>query len=113
MMSYSSEDYVDQGYAVTSGVKFEKDEVPISSAVVKRELEERNFSDHHETGIKEKYEDQSQDLTSDIKFEEDPVPISFPVVKREPEEVQIDLDTVNNDSWMEVTAEDNEASTER
>ncbi|XP_069671160.1 zinc finger protein 771-like isoform X2 [Periplaneta americana] len=112
MMSYSSEDYVDQGFTVTSEVKFDKDQVLISSAVVKREPEERNVSDHHVTGIKEEYEDQSQDLTSEIKFEEDPVPISFPVVKREPEKEQSHSDAVNDDPWMEVTAEDNEISTE-
>ncbi|XP_069671182.1 uncharacterized protein [Periplaneta americana] len=47
--------------------------------------QERNFLDHHVTGIKEEYEDQSQDLTSEITFKGDPVPISFPMVKREPE----------------------------
>ncbi|KAJ4425860.1 hypothetical protein ANN_27486 [Periplaneta americana] len=112
MMSYSSEDYVDQGYTVTSEVKFDKDQVLISSAVVKREPEERNFSDHHVTGIKEEYEDQSQDLTFEIKFEEDPVPISFPVVKREPEEEQSDLDTVNEEPRVEGRAGDNEIFTE-
>ncbi|XP_069669454.1 uncharacterized protein [Periplaneta americana] len=76
-------------------------------------LQERNFSDHHVTGIKEEYEDHSQDLTSQIKFEEHPVPISFPVEKREPEEEQSNLDTVNEEARVEVAAEGNEVSTER
>ncbi|XP_069673242.1 uncharacterized protein [Periplaneta americana] len=79
-MSYYSEEYL------TSEVKFEEDPVPISSAVLKREPEERNFSDQDVTGIKEEYEDQSQDLTTEVKFEEDPEVVSLPVVKREPEE---------------------------
>ncbi|XP_069669677.1 uncharacterized protein [Periplaneta americana] len=86
MMSYYSEEYVGQGHAFTSEVKFEEDPVQKSSAVLKREHEERNSLDHHVTGIKEEYEDQSHDLTTDIRFEEDPVPISLSVVKHEPEE---------------------------
>ncbi|XP_069671280.1 uncharacterized protein [Periplaneta americana] len=73
---------------------------------------ERNFLDHHVTGIKEEYEDQSSDLLSEIKFEGDPVPISLPMVKREPEEEQSDLDTVNDDARVEATPEDNEVLTE-
>ncbi|XP_069671163.1 uncharacterized protein [Periplaneta americana] len=111
-MSYSSEDYVDQGFAVTSDVKFEKDQVPISSPVVKREPEERNFLDQDVTGTEEEYMGQSDDLTSEIKVEEDPLLISFPVVKREPEEDQSHLYAVKEEPWLEVKAEDNEASTE-
>ncbi|XP_069669483.1 zinc finger protein 655-like [Periplaneta americana] len=111
-MSYYTEEYVVQGHALTSEVKYEEDPVPISSAVLRREPEERNFLDPHVTGIKEEYEDQSYDLLSEIKVEEYPVPISFPVVKREPEEQQSDLDTVNEAPRVEGTAEDNEIFTE-
>ncbi|XP_069671857.1 zinc finger protein 813-like isoform X4 [Periplaneta americana] len=75
--------------------------------------EERNFLDHHVTGTKEEYEDQTSDLLSEIKFEGDPVPISFPMIKREPEEEESDLDTVNEEPSVELTAEDNEVLTER
>ncbi|XP_069669844.1 probable serine/threonine-protein kinase kinX isoform X2 [Periplaneta americana] len=85
-MSYYSEEYVGMGHALTSEVKFEEDPVPISSAVLQREPEERNFSKQDVTGIKEEYEDQSQDLTTEIKFEEGPEVIWLPVVKPEPEE---------------------------
>ncbi|XP_069671876.1 uncharacterized protein [Periplaneta americana] len=84
-MSYYSEEYLDQGHALTHEVKVDKDPMPISFPMLKNEPEERNFSDQHVTGIKEEYEDQSHDLTSEIKVE-DQVPISFPVVKRETEE---------------------------
>ncbi|XP_069671342.1 uncharacterized protein [Periplaneta americana] len=86
MMTYYSKEYVTQGPALTSEVNFEEDPVAISSAVLKREPVERNFSDQHVTAIKEEYEDQSLDLTTEIKFEKDAEPISLPVVKREPEE---------------------------
>ncbi|XP_069669637.1 B-cell lymphoma 6 protein homolog isoform X4 [Periplaneta americana] len=112
MMSDYSEEYVGQGHAFTSVVKFEEDAVPISSAVFKREHEERNFLDQHVTGIKDEYVNQSHDLLSEIKVEEDPVPISFPVAKRESEEEQSDLDTVNEESRVEGTAEDNDIFTE-
>ncbi|XP_069669834.1 uncharacterized protein [Periplaneta americana] len=90
----------------------EKSPVLNTYPIVRCAAEERNFSDHHVTGIKEEYEDQSHDLTFEIKFEEDPVPISFPVVKREPEEEQSDLDTVNKEPRVEGTAGDNEIFTE-
>ncbi|XP_069671171.1 uncharacterized protein [Periplaneta americana] len=111
-MSYYSEKYVDQGHALTSEVKYKEDPLPISSAVLKREPEERNFLDPQVTGIKEEYEDQSPDLLSEIKVDEDPVPISFRVVKREPEEEQSDLDTENEEPRVEGAAEDNEIFTE-
>ncbi|XP_069673485.1 chromo domain-containing protein cec-1-like isoform X2 [Periplaneta americana] len=96
------EEYEDQSQDLTS----EEDPVPKSLLVVKHEPEERNFLTHHVTGIKEEYVNQSPDLISEIKFEEDPVPISFPVVKREPEEEQSDFHQPNEESWVEVTAED-------
>ncbi|KAJ4425846.1 hypothetical protein ANN_27472 [Periplaneta americana] len=89
-MSYYSEEYLDQGHALTHEVKVDKDPMPISFPMLKNEPEERNFSDQHVPGIKEEYEDQSQDLTSEIKVE-DQVPVSFPVVKREPESKQARL----------------------
>ncbi|KAJ4425844.1 hypothetical protein ANN_27470 [Periplaneta americana] len=84
-MSYYSEEYVAQGHALTSEVKDEENPVPISSAVLKHEPEERDFSNQDVFGIKEGYEDQSQDPTTEIKFEEEPEVIWLPVVKREPE----------------------------
>ncbi|XP_069669904.1 chromo domain-containing protein cec-1-like isoform X2 [Periplaneta americana] len=112
-MSCYSEQYVDQGHALTNEVKIDEDPMPISFLMVKREPEERNFLDHHVTGIKEEYEDQSSDLLSEIKCEEDPVPISFPMVKLEQEEEQSDSDAVKEDPGVEVTPEDNEVLTER
>ncbi|XP_069670252.1 uncharacterized protein [Periplaneta americana] len=100
------EEYEDQSQDLTSEIKFEED------PVLKREPEERNFLDHHVSDIKEEYMNQSPDLISEIKFEEDPVPISFPVVKCKPEEEQSDLDTVNEDPRMDLTAENNESLTE-
>ncbi|XP_069671196.1 uncharacterized protein [Periplaneta americana] len=84
-MSYYSEEYLDQGHALTHEVKVAKDPMPISFPRLKNEPEERNSLDQHVTGSKEEYVIQSHDITSEIKVEQ-PVPISFPVVKREPEE---------------------------
>ncbi|XP_069671208.1 uncharacterized protein [Periplaneta americana] len=112
-MSYYFEEYVDQGYALTNEVKIDKDPMPISLPMVKREPEERNFLDHHVTGIREEYEDQSSDLLSEIKCEKDLLPTSFPMLKLEQEEEQTDSDAVNEDPRVEVTPEDNEVLTER
>ncbi|XP_069673543.1 uncharacterized protein [Periplaneta americana] len=113
MMFYYSEEYVGQVHADTCEVKSEVYPVPLSSSVLKREPEERNFLDQQVTGIKEEYKEQSHDLTSDIKLEEDPLPISFPMVKREPEEEQSDLVIVKEEPRLEVTVEDDEVFTER
>ncbi|XP_069669616.1 probable serine/threonine-protein kinase kinX isoform X2 [Periplaneta americana] len=86
MISYYFDEFVSQGHALTSEVNFEEDPVAIPSPVLKRESEERNFSNQDLTDMKEEYEDQSHDLTTEVKFEEDPEVISLPVVKREPEE---------------------------
>ncbi|XP_069672501.1 uncharacterized protein [Periplaneta americana] len=112
-MSGVKEEDINQSHDLITEMKFEEDPMAISFSVMKREPEERNFLDHHLTGIKEEHEDQSSDLLSEIKFEGDPVPISFPMVKREPEEEESDLDTVNDDARVEVSAEDNEVLTER
>ncbi|KAJ4425633.1 hypothetical protein ANN_27829 [Periplaneta americana] len=134
-MSYYSEEYVDQEYALTSEVKFEEVPVPVSSAVLKREPEERNLLDQHVTGIKTEHVDQSPDLTSEVKLEVDSMSISFAVVKHEPEEkaeshalaglkvieispatskeYQSDLDAVTGEPKLEVTIEDNEVFAER
>ncbi|XP_069671278.1 uncharacterized protein [Periplaneta americana] len=109
-MSYYSEEYLDQGHALTHEVKVDKGPIPISFPTLKNEPEERNLVDQHVTGLKEEYEDQIQDLTSEIKYEEDPVPISFPVFKHEPEEVHSDF---NEEPRVEVTTEDNEVFAER
>ncbi|KAJ4425640.1 hypothetical protein ANN_27836 [Periplaneta americana] len=94
----------DHNQDLTSQIKLEKDSVPVSFPVVKRELEEQNFLDQLVTVIKEENVNQSSDVKSEINS----VPIAFPVVKREPEEEQSDLDTVNEESSLEVMAEDNE-----
>ncbi|XP_069669906.1 zinc finger protein 587B-like [Periplaneta americana] len=111
-MSYYSEEYLDQGHALTQEVKVDKDPMPISFPVLKNEPEDRTFLDQLVTGSKQEYVNQSHELTSEIKVE-DPVAISFPVVKREPEEEQTDSDTVNEEPRIELTAEDNEVLMER
>ncbi|XP_069671012.1 uncharacterized protein PF3D7_1120000-like isoform X2 [Periplaneta americana] len=87
-MSYYSEEYVDQGHALKSEVKFEEDPAPMSSTVLKREPEEQNVLDEHMTNVKEECVDQSYDVTSELKFE-DMETISLTVVKHEPEEQNV------------------------
>ncbi|XP_069673403.1 zinc finger protein 664-like isoform X2 [Periplaneta americana] len=74
--------------------------------------DEGNLLDLHVTKIKKEYLDDTYNRT-EIKFEEIILPINFPMVKREAEEEQSDLDTVNEERRLEVTAEDNEVFTER
>ncbi|KAJ4425500.1 hypothetical protein ANN_27694 [Periplaneta americana] len=75
--------------------------------------DEGNLFDLHVTKIKEENLDDSYNHTSEIKFEEIILPINFPVVKCEAEEKQSDLNTVNEEPRIKVTAEENKVSTER
>ncbi|XP_069669638.1 zinc finger protein 235-like isoform X5 [Periplaneta americana] len=63
MMSDYSEEYVGQGHAFTSEVKFEQDPVPISSAVFKREPEEGQ-SDLHKLNEERRVEVTAEDEIS-------------------------------------------------
>ncbi|XP_069672871.1 uncharacterized protein [Periplaneta americana] len=109
---------MDHGYDVKTEMTFDETPMSVEFPVMKNEdeksavYEERKLLELHETRMKEECVDHSYDLTSNIKSEEITLPNNFPVVKCEAEEGQSDLDTVNEEPRAEITAEDNEVSTE-
>ncbi|XP_069670168.1 uncharacterized protein [Periplaneta americana] len=66
----------------------------------------------HSTEIKTECVDRSYDLKSEITFEETPVSIDFPIVKTEIEEEALELNRVEEEVKLEVTAEEDEVLTE-
>ncbi|XP_069671819.1 zinc finger protein 391-like isoform X3 [Periplaneta americana] len=74
--------------------------------------EEENVLDLQMTEIKREYMDKNCDLKSEITFDETPVLVDFPIVKSEIEEAR-ELNKVNVEMKVEVTAGDDEVLTER
>ncbi|XP_069684419.1 uncharacterized protein [Periplaneta americana] len=70
--------------------------------------EEVNLLNLQSTEMKKEYVDHSYDLTSNTR-----VPINFAFVNCEPEEESCDLNTVQEELKIEVTAEQDEVLTER
>ncbi|XP_069669973.1 uncharacterized protein [Periplaneta americana] len=73
--------------------------------------EELNLLDLNVKKIKTECIDHGYDVKSEMTFEETAVPIVFPVLKSEAEEEFCELDQVK-EVKLEVTAEENEVSTE-
>ncbi|KAJ4425938.1 hypothetical protein ANN_27564 [Periplaneta americana] len=88
----------------TSGIADIEEKNPLS--------EEENLLDLDVTKIKTDYIDHGYDMKSEIVFEESAVPIDFPMLKSEAGEEFCELDQVK-EVKLEVTAEENEVSTER
>ncbi|KAJ4425980.1 hypothetical protein ANN_27606 [Periplaneta americana] len=103
---------LDQGYDVKSEMTFEETAVPIVFPVLKSEAEEGNLLDLDVTKIKTECIDHRYDMKSEIVFEESAVPINFPMLKSEAEEEFCELDQVK-EVKLQVSAEENEVSTER
>ncbi|XP_069670262.1 uncharacterized protein [Periplaneta americana] len=88
----------------TSGIAEIEEKKPLS--------EEGNLLDLDVTKIKTECIDHRYKFKSEIVFEESAVPIDFPILKSEAEEEFCELDQVK-EVKLEVTAEENEDSTER
>ncbi|KAJ4425576.1 hypothetical protein ANN_27771 [Periplaneta americana] len=76
-------------------------------------LREENELDLHMTEIKLECIDKSYDLKSEITFDETPVPIDYPIVKSEVEAEVREINKVEGEFKLEVTAEEDEVLTER
>ncbi|XP_069669476.1 uncharacterized protein [Periplaneta americana] len=105
-------EYNDYSYDLKSEITSHETPVPISFPILKTEAEEENSLDLHVTEIKTECMDHSYDLKTEMTFEETPVPIDFPIVKLEAAEERIDLDKVEEDFELEVTAKEDEILTE-
>ncbi|XP_069670901.1 uncharacterized protein [Periplaneta americana] len=74
--------------------------------------EERALLDLDVTRIKTECIDHRYDIKSEIVFEESAMPIDFPMMKSEAEEESRDIDELEDEVKLEVTAEEDEVLTE-
>ncbi|XP_069670182.1 uncharacterized protein [Periplaneta americana] len=85
-----------------------------TDTVEKKHLsEDGNVLDLHVTEIKTECMDQSYALKSEMTFEESPVPIDFPVVKIEAKEETPEINKVEDQIRLEVTAQEDEILSDR
>ncbi|XP_069672080.1 uncharacterized protein [Periplaneta americana] len=104
---------MDHTYAIKNEMAFGKTPVPIDFMVMKSGAEEENELDLHMTEIKLECIDKSYDLKSEITFDETPVPIDYPIMKNEVEAEEREINKVEEEFKLEVTAEEDEVLTER
>ncbi|XP_069669882.1 uncharacterized protein [Periplaneta americana] len=74
--------------------------------------EERNVSNLQVTAIKTECMDHSYVIKTEMTFDEAPLPVDFPVVKSEVEDEARELDKVEKEVKLEITAEEDEVLTE-
>ncbi|KAJ4425552.1 hypothetical protein ANN_27747, partial [Periplaneta americana] len=96
----------DHSYDLKTEMTFDETLVAIDFPIVKYEAKEENVLDLNMTEIKKECMDKNSDLMSAIP-EETPVP-DFPIVKSEAEEEARELNKVEQDVKLEVTAKDDE-----
>ncbi|XP_069673167.1 uncharacterized protein [Periplaneta americana] len=104
---------IDHSYNVKTEMTFDETPVRIDFPVVKSKVKEGNVLDLQMAEIKRECMDKSCDLKSEITFDETPVSIGFPIVKSEIEEEAHELNKVEGEVILEVTAEEDEVLTER
>ncbi|XP_069672298.1 uncharacterized protein [Periplaneta americana] len=108
---------MDHSYDVKTEMTFFESLVPMDFHVVKSEVEESALHEEENelhldmTEIKMECIDKSYDLKSEITFDEIPVPIGFPIMKSEVQEAR-ELNKVEEEVRLEVTAEEDEVFTE-
>ncbi|XP_069669276.1 uncharacterized protein [Periplaneta americana] len=105
-------EYKDHSYDLISEMTVDKTSVPVDFPVMKSEVEEENVLDLHMSEIKTECMVKSYDLKSEITFEETPVPVCFSIMNSEAKEETHELDQVEEEVKLEVTAEEDEVFTE-
>ncbi|XP_069671946.1 uncharacterized protein [Periplaneta americana] len=103
---------VDHNYDIKTEMTFDETSLLTDFPVVKSEAGEGNVLDLHVAEIETECMDQNHDLKSEMTFEEPPVPINFSIMKSEVGEEACEMNKMQEEVKLEVTAEEDEIFTE-
>ncbi|XP_069673268.1 uncharacterized protein [Periplaneta americana] len=93
-------------------IKMEREIDPLAIEEEKTLSEKGNILDLQLTGIKAECVDHSYDVKTDMTFDETPVPVDFLFMKSEVGEEAREINKVEEEVKLEVTAEEDEVLTE-